>query len=72
MMYVHIYVYTYVLNMAKKAGEQHIRKLTKLGGHSLGLTLPIGHTRALGWKDKQKVTVKKVNGALVVRDWKRR
>jgi antitoxin component of MazEF toxin-antitoxin module len=55
-----------------KANETNIRKLTKLGGHSIGVTLPIGLVRALGWREKQKVRVTKQNGALVVRDWKKR
>jgi antitoxin component of MazEF toxin-antitoxin module len=70
------YVIPYVnllLAMARmKAGKQHIRKLTRLGKGSLGVTIPIELTRALGWKEKQKVTVKKIKGALVVRDWKNR
>ena len=34
----------------RKLNEQNVRKLTRLGGHSLGLTIPIEITRALGWK----------------------
>ncbi|MDP3244768.1 MAG: hypothetical protein Q8M83_03885 [bacterium] len=49
-----------------------IRKLTKVSSRSLGITLPIQMARQLGWKEKQKVVVKKGRGCLVVRDWKRR
>ncbi|MHB1330926.1 MAG: AbrB/MazE/SpoVT family DNA-binding domain-containing protein [Minisyncoccota bacterium] len=54
--------------MRRKISESNVRKLTRMGAHSLGLTLPIELVEALGWREKQKVTVKKVNGALVVRD----
>ncbi|TXH01307.1 MAG: AbrB/MazE/SpoVT family DNA-binding domain-containing protein [Candidatus Moraniibacteriota bacterium] len=56
--------------MTKKTGDKSVRKLTKLGGKSIGLTLPIELVRELGWKEKQKVTVKRVRGGLVIRDWK--
>ncbi len=49
----------------------NIRKLTKIGRKSIGLTLPIELVRELGWKEKQKVVVKKVRGGVLVRDWKR-
>ena len=54
-----------------KSGEWHIRKLTRLGGHSLGLTIPIEIARSLGWRERQKVTVKKVGKRLVVEDWRK-
>jgi len=53
-----------------KSNERHIRKLTRLGGHSLGLTIPIEVIRALGWRERQKVTVKKVGKRLIIEDWK--
>ena len=56
--------------MTKKTGDKSVRKLTKIGGKSIGLTLPIELVRELGWKEKQKVTVKRVRGGLVIRDWK--
>jgi antitoxin component of MazEF toxin-antitoxin module len=54
----------------KKTGEENVRKLVKIGGKSIGVTLPIELVRSLGWREKQKVTVTKKNGALVVRDAK--
>ncbi len=47
-----------------------MRKLTKLGGKSIGLTLPIELVRELGWREKQKVVVKRVKGGLMIKDWK--
>ncbi|MDP3244466.1 MAG: hypothetical protein Q8M83_02265 [bacterium] len=52
--------------------NKNIRKLTRVSKRSLSLTLPIEMVRQLGWKEKQKVVVKKGRGCLVVRDWKRR
>ena len=51
--------------------DRNIRKLTKLGGKSIGLTLPIEIVRELGWKEKQKVVVKRVHGGVMIKDWKK-
>ena len=50
--------------------NKEVRKLTKLGGKSIGLTLPIELVRELGWREKQKVVVKKVKGGFTVRDYR--
>lgn len=52
--------------------DRNIRKLTKLGGKSIGLTLPIEIVRELGWKEKQKVVVKRVHGGVIIKDWKKK
>ena len=64
-MYVISYVTGYITTMNKE-----VRKLTKLGGKSIGLTLPIELVRELGWREKQKVVVKKVKGGFTVRDYR--
>lgn len=57
--------------MAKQQPKgSNIRKLTKIGRKSIGLTLPIEVVRKLGWKERQKVVVKKIKGGLQIRDWK--
>ncbi|OGE80675.1 MAG: hypothetical protein A2660_01450 [Candidatus Doudnabacteria bacterium RIFCSPHIGHO2_01_FULL_45_18] len=58
----------------RKPKNLNIRKLIKLGSHggSIVVSLPVSLLTQLGWKEKQKVTVKKINGALVIRDWKKR
>jgi antitoxin component of MazEF toxin-antitoxin module len=56
--------------MRKAENAKEIRKLTKLGGKSIGLTLPIELVRELGWREKQRVTVKKVKGGFTVRDYR--
>ena len=55
----------------KRTNERQIRKLTRLGGHSLGLTIPIEIVRVLGWRERQKVVVKKIGKRLIVEDWKK-
>jgi hypothetical protein len=58
--------------MARRTLEnKNIRKISKSGGKSYSLTLPISFIRDLGWQKKQKVVVemdpkKKV---LVIKDW---
>lgn len=56
----------------KRAEERGIRKLTKQGGASIGITLPIEMVRDLGWREKRKVVVSRVRGGLMIRDWRSR
>jgi len=55
----------------KRSDEKNVRKLTKIGRGSIGLTLPIDMIRQLGWKERQKVVVKKINGGFQVKDWRK-
>lgn len=58
--------------MGRKIEERNIRKITKMaGGASFGITLPIEMFRALGWRERQKVVVKKKGSSLVISDWKK-
>lgn len=43
-----------------------------MGKTSLAVTIPVEIISSLGWKEKQRVAVKKINGAVVIRDWKKR
>ncbi|KKR62841.1 MAG: hypothetical protein UU66_C0012G0018 [Parcubacteria group bacterium GW2011_GWB1_41_5] len=54
----------------QKMINKNIRKLTKLGGKSLAVTLPRELVVGLGWKEKQKVVVKKKGSKLIISDWK--
>ena len=57
----------------RKLEERNIRKITKMaGGSSYGITLPIEDFRAIGWKEKQKVVVKRVPGGFTIRDWRKK
>ena len=54
----------------RKSEEKNIRKITKMaGGASFGLTIPIEMIRDLGWREKQKVNVKRVPGGILIRDY---
>lgn len=55
-----------------KTNETNIRKLTKVGRKSIAVTLPIELIRELGWREKQKVVVKRAKGGLQIRDWRKR
>lgn len=56
----------------RKLADQNVRSIVKIGPGSLAVTLPKLLAKQLGWKEHQKVVVKKQNGALVIRDWKKR
>jgi bifunctional DNA-binding transcriptional regulator/antitoxin component of YhaV-PrlF toxin-antitoxin module len=55
----------------KKLEERNIRKLTKVGQKSIAVTLPIEIVRELGWREKQKVIVKRVRGGVEIKDWRK-
>lgn len=55
----------------RKLTDKNVRKLQKLGRSSLAVTLPKEMTEALGWRETQKVTVKKVRGGVLIKDWKK-
>ncbi len=55
----------------RKTTEKNIRKITKLGGHSLAVTIPIEMVRKLKWRERQKVVVKLRGKKLTVEDWKK-
>ena len=54
----------------RKQEEKNIRKITRVGKTSLSVTLPVEMTRELGWKEKQRVVVKRIKGGLVIRDFR--
>ncbi len=58
--------------MANKSyDERNVRKLIKLGNGSIGLTLPIEEVKALKWREKQKVIVKREGKKFIIVDWKK-
>jgi antitoxin component of MazEF toxin-antitoxin module len=54
-----------------KLKDKNTRKVTRVGKTSLAVTVPIEIIRSLGWREKQKVTVKKVRGGVLIKDWKK-
>ncbi|MFH1325869.1 MAG: hypothetical protein ABIH48_00160 [Candidatus Falkowbacteria bacterium] len=57
--------------MRRKLGDKNIRKLSRIGDKSIGLTLPIEIVRELKWREKQKVVVKKSGKKIIIEDWKK-
>ena len=47
-----------------------IRKITRHGG-SLSVSLPKEDLSKLGWREKQKVVVKRVGSKFIISDWKK-
>jgi len=56
---------------ARKSGEQEIRSLTQNRTGTYQISLPIQLVRDLGWRERQKVTVKRSGDKLVIEDWKK-
>lgn len=45
------------------------RKITRVGrSKSLSVVIPAGEIRSLGWREKQRVSVKRVAGGVLIRD----
>ena len=64
------YVLVYLPMGITKSGSSNIRKITKVGKVSLAVTLPKDLVQKLGWKEKQKVVIKRIHGGVQVKDWK--
>jgi bifunctional DNA-binding transcriptional regulator/antitoxin component of YhaV-PrlF toxin-antitoxin module len=49
-----------------------IRRLTKIGGASYGVTLPIEVVRQFRWQKRQKLqlTIDEENKRIIIEDWK--
>jgi len=55
-----------------KFEERNVRKLNKTGGTSYSVVLPIEFIREFGWREHQKVVVRKDGRErLVIEDWKK-
>jgi antitoxin component of MazEF toxin-antitoxin module len=54
----------------EKTSTQPVRKITKVGGTSYCVTLPLALVRELKWREKQKVVVTKKGNKLIIEDWK--
>ena len=56
---------------ARRSGgrSQEVRKLGKTGNYTYFVTLPREAVAELGWREGQKVVVKRVGKRIVVEDW---
>ena len=55
----------------RKDTESHIRKLHKATDYTYTVSIPKGEIERLGWREKQKVVVKRKGKKLVIEDWKK-
>jgi len=56
--------------MNRKTSEKNIRQLTRLGKTSLSITIPRDLVVELGWRENQKLIVKKRGKGILIEDWK--
>ncbi len=54
----------------RKLEDKNIRKIAK-HGESYTITIPIEIIREFGWKEKQKVVIKKKGKSFNVSDWEK-
>ena len=52
-----------------KTASEPVRKLTRVAGSSYYVTIPLDYIRELGWRERQKVVVKKRGKKLIIEDW---
>lgn len=58
--------------MAKyRKKDEAVRKITKTGLYTYYVTIPREYIVELGWRKKQKVSVKLSGKKVVIEDWKR-
>ena len=48
-----------------------VRKITKTGQYTYYVTIPKADIKALGWRERQRVVVRRVKDKLVIEDWKK-
>lgn len=49
-----------------KAQDESIRKITKTGGYTYYVTIPKDYLDELGWRERERVRVKRVGQRLVI------
>ncbi len=57
--------------MTKKSTEKNIRKITKVGGHSYAVILPMSLIKEWKWKERQRVVLEADNKkkTIKIKDW---
>ena len=54
----------------RKSKENYVRHLTKIaGGTSYALVIPMKYVKELGWRDRQKLVIRKYAKRLIIEDW---
>lgn len=57
--------------MARYKQKKEVRKLTKTGKYTYYVTIPREHIEVLGWRKKQKVTLRLSGKKIIIEDWKK-
>ncbi len=57
--------------MAKEKKNKKVRKLTMTGQYTYYATIPKEFIQALGWRKKQKLTVRLSGRKIIIEDWKK-
>lgn len=55
----------------RRIEDKNIRKLTRIGSSSLGVTIPVEFLRELKWREKQKLVLNKRDNKITIEDWKK-
>lgn len=48
--------------------ERNIRNITRNNSGTYSITIPIEHVRALGWRERQKVIVRRSGTRIIIED----
>jgi len=54
----------------RKMEDSKIRKISRIGNKSLGVTIPVEIIRELKWREKQKVVITRRGKTITIKDWK--
>ncbi len=54
-----------------RTSSQPIRKLTKSGGNSYYVTIPLDYIRNLKWQKGQKLVIQQKGEEIVIKDWEK-
>ena len=53
-----------------KLKDKNVRKITRVGKTSLAVTLPKEIAADLGWRERQRVIIKRIRGGFTVKDFR--
>ncbi|PJA86688.1 MAG: hypothetical protein CO141_03460 [Candidatus Moranbacteria bacterium CG_4_9_14_3_um_filter_42_9] len=53
-----------------KLKDKNTRKITRIGKTSLAVTIPVEMAKDLGWREKQRIVIKRIKGGLAIRDFR--
>jgi hypothetical protein len=62
--------YTCKYNFMQKLKDKNTRKLIKTSKASIAVTLPKEIINSLGWREKQRVKVKRIKGGVEIKDYR--